>query len=135
MQPAVGQYGVDCPMSRAVRPKASKVPPGRNGWIRPGRAIRPVTCRRAGNKVQQPFQTTAHRQVLGHSGHWTYRTRTAGMLPEAAGRREIVLGISFLGLRTYPRDPYVHNATMSKCRDIAGADLDSVRIRAGTVCA
>ena len=74
-------------------------------------------------------------QVVGHSGHWTYRTRTAGMLPEAAGRREIVLGISFLGLRTYPRDPYVHNATMSKCRDIAGADLDSVRIRAGTVCA
>ncbi len=34
-RPRVGQNGVDCPMSRAVRPKASKVPPGRNGWIRP----------------------------------------------------------------------------------------------------
>ena len=39
LQPAVGQKDVDCPMSRAVRPKASKVPPGRNGWIRPRAAV------------------------------------------------------------------------------------------------
>jgi hypothetical protein len=32
---AIGQNGVDCPMARAGRTKASKVLRGKNRWIRP----------------------------------------------------------------------------------------------------
>ena len=66
---AIGRNGVDCPMSRAVRPKASKVPPGRNGWIRPTTVLHGTQDATAGDRVHRPLIATAHRQGFGQSGH------------------------------------------------------------------